>query len=79
MKTLISNKTSDIPGVAKRILYSLKVVTIGLFIPFLFVFGITSNTPKKAPVDGINIYHQKRAVNDNVTVNFNIPLSDKNS
>jgi len=77
MKTLISNKTRDILGVAKRILYSLKVVAIGLFIPFLFVFGITNNTPKKAPEDGVNINNQKPVVNDNVTVNFNKSVSDK--
>ncbi|HEY5369389.1 MAG TPA: hypothetical protein VIJ75_10380 [Hanamia sp.] len=79
MKTVISNKTRETLEVAKRILYSLKVVAIGLFIPFLFVLGITNNTPKKASKDGINICNLPQVVNDNVTVDFNQPLSDQNS
>ena len=79
MKTVISNKTREALEVAKHILYSLKVVAIGLFIPSLFIFGVTYNSPKKPSVDRINICNLKQVVNDNVTVDFNKPLSDQNS
>lgn len=79
MKTVISNKTREALELAKGILYSLKVVTIGLFIPFLFVFGITYHTPREALKDGININNSKQVKNDRITVDFNRPLSDQNS
>ena len=44
MKNLI--KKSPVAAaleIAKRLTYSLKVLIIGLFIPFAFVFGITYN------------------------------------
>jgi len=79
MKTIISNKTGKALEVAKHILYSLKVVIIGLFIPLAFVFGITYNTPKEASIDGINIHPSQRPSNEIITVDFNKPLSDQNS
>lgn len=79
MKTVFSNKTREALELAKGILYSLKVVTIGLFIPFLFVFGITYHTPREASKDGINISKPQKVTNDRITVDFNRPLSDQNS
>ncbi|HEY5465370.1 MAG TPA: hypothetical protein VIJ95_19105 [Hanamia sp.] len=79
MKTVISNNIEEALEVAKHILYSLKVVIIGLFIPFVFVFGITYNTPKEASADGIKINTSQKASNEIITVDFNKPLSDQNS
>ena len=79
MKTITSNKTEEALEVAKRILYSLKVVTIGLFIPFLFIFGITNNTPKHTPKDEINFSKPYQVTNDRIALDFDKPLSDQNS
>ena len=43
MKKLLSNYPEKALEIAKRLAYSLKVLVIGLFIPFAFVFGITYN------------------------------------
>jgi hypothetical protein len=78
MKTVISNKTRAALELAKGILYSLKVITIGLFIPFLFVFGITYHTPREASKDGINNSKPLQVTTDRIIVDFNRPLSDQN-
>ena len=41
MKTNFSNNQGVALEIANRVMYSLKVLVIGLFIPFCFVFGIT--------------------------------------
>jgi hypothetical protein len=79
MKTVISNKTGEALEIAKRIMYSLKVVTIGLFVPFLFVFGITYNTPKEITPNEINIQKTNPVNSPVITVDFNKPLPDQNS
>lgn len=78
MKTLNSNKSGEALEIVKSILYSFKVLIIGLFIPFLFVFGITYNTPRQASKDGINISTPPQVTFDRITVDFNRPLSDQN-
>jgi hypothetical protein len=45
MKTIISNPASQVLEVVKRTLYTVQVIALGLFIPFLFVFGITCHIP----------------------------------
>lgn len=80
MKTVISNKSGKFLEIAKQALYSIQVLTVGLFVPFLFVFGISYNTPKptKSEVEmNISIPQQQSA--ERVTVDFNKVLSDKNS
>jgi len=79
MKTVFSNKSGEALELAKGILYSLKVVLIGLFIPLAFVFGITYHTPGEASKDEINISSpQRQLTTDRITVDFNRPLSDQN-
>ncbi len=46
MKTITSNKSGEALEVAKRIMYSLQVLLVGLFIPFSFVFGISYKMPQ---------------------------------
>ncbi|MEO6837909.1 MAG: hypothetical protein ABI261_00115 [Ginsengibacter sp.] len=79
MKTVNNSKTGNILESAKRILSSFQVLTIGLLIPFLFVFGISYNTPKDTSKDGINISKSQEVVSDKVTIDFNQYLSDQNS
>jgi len=79
MKTVISRKTGEALEIAKQILYSLQVLTVGLLIPFLFVFGITYNTPKNLQQKEINIGKPKQANIDKTTVDFSKVLSDQNS
>ena len=79
MKTVISSKTGIILESAKRILSFFQVLAIGLLIPFLFVFGISYNSPKDTSKDGINISKSQEVVSDKVTIDFNQFLSDQNS
>lgn len=79
MKTVISSKADKALEVAKRILYSLKVVSIGLFIPLLFILGISGNTPQKTKKDKVNYGKPYQLNNDQVTVDFNQTLWDHNS
>jgi hypothetical protein len=79
MKTVISSKTGKVLEFAKQILYSLQVLTVGLFIPFLFVFGISYNTPKPTkPTDDMHISKPQQVSADRITVDFNKVLSDQN-
>ena len=80
MNTVISNKSGEALELAKRILFSVKVLAIGLFIPFLFVFGITYNTNKSGKRDEINVSKQHPVITENnSTVDFGKALSDQNS
>ncbi len=80
MKTVISSKTEKIFEIAKQTLYSLQVVTVGLFIPFLFVFGISYKTPKPVkPGIEINISKPEQVSADRITVDLTTVLSDKKS
>ncbi len=78
MKTVNSSKSGEALEMAKSILYSLKVLIIGLFIPFLFVLGITYNTPTPTSKEGINISSPHQVTTERITVDFNRPLSDQN-
>lgn len=79
MKTIISSKTGRVLESAKGILYSFEVMIIGLLLPFLFVFGITYNTPRDTSKDGINISKPQQVATDKSTINFSKYLSDQNS
>ena len=80
MKTIISSKTGIVLESAKRILYSFEVMAIGLLLPFLFVFGITYNTPRDTSKDGINICKPQQVATDKATIDLSqYLLSDQNS
>ncbi len=80
MKTTFSNKSGDILEIANQVIYSAKVLAIGLFIPFLFVFGITYHTDHKAVQNEINMSKQHQVITENnATVGFGKVLSDQNS
>lgn len=80
MKTFINRKTREALEIAKQILYSAQVLTVGLFIPFLFVFGISYNVPKSAQQKEINIDKtQQSNHNERATVEFSTGLPDQNS
>lgn len=80
MKTIISNKAGKALEIAKQALYSLQVVTVGLFISFLFVFGISYHTPKPSKtVKELNISKPDQVSADLITADFNKVLSNKNS
>lgn len=78
MKKLISNQAEGVLEVAKQMTYSLKVLVIGLFIPFTFIFGISYNRHTVTEKSGVSISKQKAVVNDN-TVEFVKVLPDQNS
>jgi hypothetical protein len=76
MKTTISNQPGDILEIANQVIYSAKVLAIGLFIPFLFVFGITYHSDKKVANDETNISKPHQVISENnSTVEFNRFLS----
>jgi len=79
MKTIISRKTGEALEIAKQILYSLQVLTVGLLIPFLFVFGITYNTPKSLQQKEINIGKPGHENIDRTTMDISKVLPDQNS
>jgi hypothetical protein len=79
MNTVISNKSGEALELAKRILYSVKVLSIGLFIPFLFVIGITYPKHATMPENVINISNPNHAITENTTVDLGKILSDQNS
>ena len=79
MKTVISRKTGEALEIAKQVLYSLQVLTVGLLIPFLFVFGITYNTPKNLQQKEINSSKPEHTNIGRTTVDFSKVLSDQNS
>ncbi len=79
MKTIISNNSGAALDLAKRIMYSAKVLVIGLFIPFTFVFGISYNVPNSKDESSISMSKQNQvSISDN-TVDFQKVLSEKNS
>ena len=79
MKTVIINKTEEILERIKRIFYTAQVMGLGLFLPFLFVFGITYNSQDSKPVNDTQISVPAHTVIDNnATVNFVNVLPDQN-
>lgn len=80
MKTVIISKTEKVLEIAKETLYSLQVLAVGLFISFLFLFGITYNTPKATKsTEEMNASNPRQAGTDKITVDFTKVLSDQNS
>lgn len=80
MKTIISNKTGEALEVAKRIFYSMQVLGIGLFIPFMFVFGISYHLPEQAQNKSeAHVTKAGKVISENNTVDYVKVLSGKNS
>ncbi|MEO9022488.1 MAG: hypothetical protein ABI237_08170 [Ginsengibacter sp.] len=81
MKTVIINKTAKNFEVAKQIIYTVQVIALGLFIPFLFVFGITYNPQNDKPVNEprISVPVSGTPTVSNNTVILDSYLSDQNS
>lgn len=79
MKTAISNKSGEALEVAKRIIYSFQVLLVGLFIPFLFVFGISYKMPNTKAGSSISISNQSSGSLPNNTVDVGKVISEKNS
>ena len=79
MKTAISNKSGEALEVAKRIIYSFQVLLVGLFIPFLFVFGISYKMPNTKAGSSISISKQSSGSLPNNTVDVGKVISEKNS
>jgi hypothetical protein len=60
MKKIIRNHSAEVSEVAHQIAYSLKVLMIGLFIPLVFLFGISYKTTTAN--DGSKIKIEKQEV-----------------
>lgn len=78
MKKLFSNPTGEALEVAKQVIYSIKVLLIGLFVPFTFMFGISYNRHMEGEKSGINISKEKIVTNNN-TVALTKLLPDQNA
>jgi hypothetical protein len=70
MKTEISNHSGTVLEIANQIGYSLKVLIIGLFIPFSFVFGITYKRHDEVASKSTNISKTALNTNNNNTVDL---------
>lgn len=79
MKKVISNYSGKVPEVAKRVMYSLKVLTIGLFIPASFIFGITYKRHIENAENNININQPNNMVSGHTINWFSQALPDQNS
>ena len=79
MKTALSNNTRAALEIANQIVYSLKVLVIGLFIPFSFVFGITYKRHDDVASKSINTNKTALNTSENNTVDLPKIMSGKNS
>lgn len=79
MKTIISNKSGVALDLAKRIMYSLQVLLVGLFIPFSFVFGISYKTHDTKAAKSINMKKQNQVSHQDNTVDLEKVLTEQNS
>lgn len=79
MKTIIGNKSGVALDLAKRIMYTLQVLLVGLFIPFSFVFGISYKTPDTKAGRSIHVNKQNQVSHPNNTVDLEKVLTEQNS
>ena len=79
MKTALSNNTRAALEIANQIVYSLKVLVIGLFIPFSFVFGITYKRHNDVASKTININKSALNTSNNNTVDLPKMIPGRNS
>ena len=78
MKTIISNKSGAALEIANNVMYSFKVLLIGLFIPFMFAFGISYKMPKVKTESGVSISQPNLNQQQN-TVDLGKVMAEKNS
>lgn len=78
MKTIISNKSGAALEIANNVMYSFKVLLIGLFIPFMFAFGISYKMPKAKTESGVSISQPNLNQQQN-TVDLGKAMAEKNS
>lgn len=79
MKKIFSNYSGASLEIAKQVTYSLKVLIIGLFIPFSFIFGITYNRHDEKQEPKVNIIKANKIVTENTIAWPSKALSDQNS
>jgi hypothetical protein len=79
MKKLFSNPTGKVLEVANQFVYSLKVLMIGLFIPFTFIFGISYKMANVAEKNGNTIKSENVLTENQNTVNLVNFLPDQNA
>ena len=79
MKTINRNNSVATIDIAKRIMFLIQVLIVGLFIPFSFVFGISYKNHNTVAEKSINIKKSTQVNSDIVTIDFGKVLSDKNS
>ena len=79
MKTALSNNRGAALEIANQIVYSLKVLVIGLFIPFSFVFGITYKRHNDVASKTININKSALNTSNNNTVDLPKMIPGRNS
>jgi len=79
MKKTISYRSEETLDIAKHVMYSVKVLAIGLFIPFSFVFGISYQRQANEPVKTINVSKASPVAVENNTIKTASFLPDKNS
>ncbi len=79
MKTFIVNKTAETIENVKRTIYTVQVIALGLLIPFLFVVGISYNTPEEKPVNKTEISVPIQPATSYHTVALIKNLPDQNS
>ena len=79
MKTETSNYSGTVLEIANQIGYSLKVLIIGLFIPFAFVFGITYKRHDNTALKSTNITKENPENHLVNTVYLNKNYSIRNS
>jgi len=79
MKTINSNNSVAAIEIAKRAMFLIQVLIVGLFIPFSFIFGISYKNHNTVVKKSINIKKSNQVNSDFVTIDFGKVLSDKNS
>lgn len=79
MKTINSNRPVTTTEIAKRAMFLIQVLIVGLFIPFSFIFGISYKSPNTLAEKSINIKKANPANYEGVTIDFGKVLFDKNS
>jgi hypothetical protein len=79
MKPELSNKKVAALEIANQVMYSLKVLAIGLFIPFSFVFGITYKRHDNVAAKSVNISKDNSVTQNSNTIQLVTVGTGKNS
>ena len=79
MKANLSNNPGVALEIANRVMYSLKVLVVGLFIPFCFVFGITYKRHDDISLKSLQISKPNTSSQVENTVQFIPTINAENS